>query len=162
MLCRQSECGDSEEAGGGEEAAAGTSSSSAAANAGYLAQKLVYSADGSRLLDAEGEAVMMGWEAPLMERHAAAICQRPGGADVLNVGFGLGLVDEAIQRHAPRSHTIIEAHPDVYVHVWEQARHPLVQLLLALRPCAQRAPRELLPCALRCMSPTHLDPSPPR
>lgn len=40
--------------------------------------------------------------------------------DVLNVGFGLGIVDEAIQRHAPRSHTIIEAHPDVYKHMMEQ------------------------------------------
>eukprot|EP00983_Pelagomonas_calceolata_P053820 1143442-Pelagomonas_calceolata.AAC.5 len=41
---------------------------------------------------------------PLMERHAEVICShgpdRAGpdrGGDVLNVGFGLGLVDEAIQ-----------------------------------------------------------------
>ena len=48
---------------------------------------------------------MMCWEAPLMERHAAAICSstsRPGGAEgggghYLNVGFGLGIVDTAIQ-----------------------------------------------------------------
>ena len=32
---------------------------------------------------------------------------------MLNVGFGLGLVDTAIQSNNPRSHTIIEAHPDV-------------------------------------------------
>lgn len=36
------------------------------------------------------------------------------GGDVLNVGFGLGIIDTAIQSHRPRSHTIIEAHPDVY------------------------------------------------
>ena len=40
-----------------------------------------------------------------------AICSSKG--DVLNVGFGLGLVDTAIQSNEPRSHTIIEAHPDV-------------------------------------------------
>ena len=39
---------------------------------------------------------MMGWEAPLMVHHAAVICAG-GGRDVMNVGFGLGLVDEAIQ-----------------------------------------------------------------
>jgi protein arginine N-methyltransferase 2 len=42
-----------------------------------------------------GEAVMMGWEGPLMVRHAAIICSR--GGTVLNVGFGLGLIDSAIQ-----------------------------------------------------------------
>lgn len=45
---------------------------------------------------AAGEAVMMGWEAPLMEKHAAAIC-RGGGGHYLNVGFGLGIVDNEIQ-----------------------------------------------------------------
>jgi protein arginine N-methyltransferase 2 len=33
---------------------------------------------------------------------------------VLNVGFGMGLVDEAIQRYEPEEHTIVEAHPEVY------------------------------------------------
>lgn len=42
-----------------------------------------------------GEAVMMGWEGPLMVRHASIICSR--GGSVLNVGFGLGLIDSAIQ-----------------------------------------------------------------
>ncbi|KAH6583289.1 hypothetical protein BASA60_001513 [Batrachochytrium salamandrivorans] len=37
-------------------------------NASYLARKLVFSK--GRLLDSDGNAVMMGWEAPLMERHA--------------------------------------------------------------------------------------------
>ena len=39
-----------------------------------------------------GEAVMMSWELPLMERHAEVICAQ--GGDVLNIGFGLGLIDE--------------------------------------------------------------------
>lgn len=42
-----------------------------------------------------------------MEAHAHVVAGSRG--DVLNVGFGLGLVDEAIQRRRPRTHTIIEA-----------------------------------------------------
>jgi type IV protein arginine methyltransferase len=62
-------------------------------NLAYLNQKLTY--DGDKLLDANGEAVMMAWEKPLMLAHAHLLCQ--SGGDVLNVGFGLGLIDEAIQ-----------------------------------------------------------------
>ncbi|CAH8635471.1 unnamed protein product [Schistosoma mattheei] len=32
---------------------------------------------------------------------------------VLNIGFGLGIVDTAIQKYSPDSHYIIEAHPEV-------------------------------------------------
>jgi hypothetical protein len=39
---------------------------------------------------------MMGWETPLMEQHAAAICGQ-GGGHYLNVGFGLGIIDTYIQ-----------------------------------------------------------------
>ena len=55
----------------------------------------------------------MAWEAPLMEAHAAALCPEEGGARVLNLGFGLGLVDTALQRRRPASHTIVEPHADV-------------------------------------------------
>jgi len=43
----------------------------AAANASYLQQKLRY--DGDRLVDEDGEAVMMGWELPLMVEHAKEV-----------------------------------------------------------------------------------------
>ena len=77
----------------------------------YQEQKLTYTNDG-RLLDEEGRAVMMEWERPIMEKQAA-IVSGPG-KDVLNVGFGMGIVDTYIQSHGPRTHTIIELHPDVY------------------------------------------------
>ncbi|PNW88902.1 hypothetical protein CHLRE_01g050050v5 [Chlamydomonas reinhardtii] len=143
----------------------GSPSFSAAANSDYLTQKLVYR--GEQLLDADGEAVMMGWERPLMLRHAEVICpnahhkhqeeeavaaqvvesieamavteaakaeagpssqaaaaasaaagsKRRKGGHVVNVGFGLGIVDTAIQTHSPDRHTIIEAHPDVLEHM---------------------------------------------
>ena len=63
-------------------------------------------------MDEEGKGVMMSWEKPLMAAHAKAVCA--GGGDILNVGFGMGLVDNAIQTYEPVSHTIIEAHPEVY------------------------------------------------
>ena len=62
-----------------------------------------------------GDAVMMSWEAPLMEAHADALCETNG--DVMNVGFGLGIIDGCIQAREPRSHTIVEAHPDVRAHM---------------------------------------------
>ncbi|KAJ9518280.1 hypothetical protein QJQ45_010230 [Haematococcus lacustris] len=98
-------------------------------NQAYLSQPLHYSDDGSKLLDADGEAVMMGWEGPLMERHAALL-QARGGA-VLNIGFGLGLIDAALQAYSPSLHTIIEAHPDVFKHAQHKGwgTRPGVQLL---------------------------------
>lgn len=88
------------------------------ANAAYLRQKLRY--EDGKLMDEDGEAVMMGWEAPLMQLHADVICgPEPGARDVMNVGFGLGIIDGMIQEKEPRSHTIIEAHPDVYARMIE-------------------------------------------
>lgn len=80
-------------------------------NMDYLQQKLAYQDD--CLLDAAGSGVMMGWEAHLMEAHAKELLPGDGTGAVLNVGFGLGLVDNYLQQQRPRSHSIIEAHPDV-------------------------------------------------
>lgn len=76
----------------------------------YLEERVSFSED--KLMDSNSKAIMMAWEKPLMEAHAKAICC--GGGHVLNVGFGMGLVDMAIQQYSPVKHTIVEAHPDVY------------------------------------------------
>ncbi|PSS19717.1 Protein arginine N-methyltransferase [Actinidia chinensis var. chinensis] len=76
----------------------------------YLEDRVTFSED--KLMDSESKAVMMAWEKPLMEAHAKAVCS--GGGHILNIGFGMGLVDNAIQQYAPVTHTIIEAHPEVY------------------------------------------------
>mmetsp|Transcript_3908 Transcript_3908/g.7890 ORF Transcript_3908/g.7890 Transcript_3908/m.7890 type:complete len:562 (+) Transcript_3908:80-1765(+) len=76
----------------------------------YLHEELRF--ESGRLLDSTGSAIMMGWEAPLMDRHAQVLLPS-AGLDVLNIGFGLGLIDGFFQQRAPRSHTIVEAHPDV-------------------------------------------------
>ncbi|KAI1317950.1 AAA ATPase afg3 [Mortierella claussenii] len=99
-------------------------------NASYLAQPLQYTEDGDRLLDAEKNGVMMGWELPLMVRHAEVISPEEG-LRVLNVGFGLGLVDKELQKRSPSQHTIIEAHPDVYAHMIKEGwdKKPGVKIL---------------------------------
>ncbi|KAD5507891.1 hypothetical protein R6Q59_031401 [Mikania micrantha] len=76
----------------------------------YLEDRVSFSED--KLMDADSKAVMMAWEKPLMEAHAKAICSR--GGHILNIGFGMGLVDTAIQQYGPVTHTIVEAHPAVY------------------------------------------------
>lgn len=84
-------------------------------NKAYVKQQLKYEGDGTGrvLLDATGGGVMMGWEKPLMARHAELLAPVPG-LTVLNVGFGLGLVDGFLQERLPSKHTIVEAHPDVH------------------------------------------------
>nr|DAD21368.1 TPA_asm: hypothetical protein HUJ06_022831 [Nelumbo nucifera] len=79
-------------------------------NGDYLDERVTFSED--RLTDGNSKAVMMAWEKPLMEAHAKAICST--GGHILNIGFGMGLVDMAIQHYGPTTHTIVEAHPDVY------------------------------------------------
>jgi type IV protein arginine methyltransferase len=83
---------------------------------GYLEGRAVYTADSKLLSDENSGAVMMEWEEPLMKMHADILCSRSAAgrnATVLNVGFGLGLIDGAIQALKPAHHVIIEAHPDV-------------------------------------------------
>ena len=82
----------------------------------YLESEVSFGSDG-RLVDGHGFAVMMQWEQKLMEQHAAWICGAKGGKRYLNVGFGMGLVDTAIEKHRKTTttrHVICEAHPSVF------------------------------------------------
>ena len=79
-------------------------------NQRYKQEKLTYTDDG-RLLDSGGHAVMMDWEDEIMKQQASSVCMN--GGDVLNVGFGMGIIDNYIEGHKPRTHWIIEGHPDV-------------------------------------------------
>ena len=55
--------------------------------------------------------VMMGWEQPIMQKMAE-LCVSEGD-DVLEIGFGMGILSDAIQARKPKSHTIIECHKDI-------------------------------------------------
>lgn len=79
----------------------------------YLQHRLKYNDNGTALLDQDNDAVMMEWERPLMQAHAQILME--AGSRVLNVGFGMGIIDGILQdQFSPSLHIIIEAHPDVY------------------------------------------------
>ena len=90
----------------------------------YRDRNISYSNDG-RLLDETGNSIMMEWERPIMEFQAKQIAQN--GGDILNVGFGMGYMDDAIERYNPKSHTIIEIHPMVIAEMkkrgWDNKPH---------------------------------------
>ncbi|KAI9662529.1 MAG: Arginine N-methyltransferase 2 [Bathelium mastoideum] len=79
-------------------------------NKTYLRSALTFTQD--KLLDDSANAVMMSWETTIMNRHAEVLLPVEG-LRALNVGHGMGIVDTAIQSHSPRTHHIIEAHPQV-------------------------------------------------
>lgn len=76
--------------------------------------KYIVRYENGELVDEEARGVMMRWEGPLMQAHAQIMCRcihrfpsreltlALAQGDVLNVGFGLGLIDTAIQTHNPR------------------------------------------------------------
>ena len=78
----------------------------------YLSSTL--SMSDSEILDEERNGVMMAWEKGIMAKSADAILSSPG-LRVLNIGFGMGIIDALIQSHSnkPMEHHIIEAHSDV-------------------------------------------------
>ena len=81
----------------------------------YLTQAIRYNSEDTALLDADNDAVMMEWERPLMSLHASIITNNQANLRVLNVGFGMGIIDTELQsKYKPSQHVIIEAHPTVY------------------------------------------------
>eukprot|EP00966_Prymnesium_polylepis_P130910 3027765-Prymnesium_polylepis.1 len=94
-------------------------------HAAFLLDRLRYERGGQesslggsdRLMDSKARPVMMEWEAPLMRAHAASLIPRLGKGAVLNIGFGMGLVDSALQARRPARHHIVEAHADVFGHM---------------------------------------------
>ena len=72
--------------------------------ADYKDREIIYTK--KLLLDDNGRAIMMEWEKPLMELAAKTICK--GGGKILNVGFGMGYIDDAIQKENIEHHTIMK------------------------------------------------------
>lgn len=55
---------------------------------------------------------MMDWEKPIMKLVSEMICKN--GGRILNIGFGMGIVDTYISELKPMEHVIIERNLDVY------------------------------------------------
>ncbi|XXG94929.1 vacuolar transporter chaperone [Hypoxylon texense] len=82
----------------------------------YLRSDLTYS-DG-KLVDSEKNGVMMAWETSIMRSSVESLL--PGlavGRRILNIGFGMGIIDAMFAETHPSKHHIIEAHPAVLEHV---------------------------------------------
>ncbi|KAF3762582.1 hypothetical protein M406DRAFT_92969 [Cryphonectria parasitica EP155] len=84
----------------------------------YLRSKLTYS-DG-KLVDDDGNGVMMAWETDIMRRSVdALIPEHAPGKRILNIGFGMGIIDSMFADTKPARHHIIEAHEEVLAHLDE-------------------------------------------
>lgn len=99
-----------------------------ASNTEFLASRLNYVKDEDgkqRCVDVDGGLVMAAWETDIMKRTAEMLCkdQEPGFS-VLNIGFGLGIIDGFFQTFKPGRHVIVDAHPDAIAYArqigWEQ------------------------------------------
>ncbi|KAJ7647280.1 arginine methyl transferase [Roridomyces roridus] len=92
----------------------------------FLSSKLRFTVDQNGqeicMLDANGEevGVMMGWEDGIMQETARTLSSELERPKVINVGFGLGIIDTLFQSLSPSLHVIVEAHPDVLSHMRQQ------------------------------------------
>ena len=96
----------------------------------YLKSELMFEDD--KLLDADANGVMMAWETDIMRKTVDFLVpDNQLGKRVLNVGFGMGIIDRMFRDTKPLSHHIIEAHPAVikkleqegsdFGNVWEES-----------------------------------------
>ncbi|KAI0705002.1 S-adenosyl-L-methionine-dependent methyltransferase [Cerioporus squamosus] len=99
----------------------------------FLSTKLEYTKDEHgqdiclvKVNDSEEVGVMMGWERGIMQETVHRLCDdhlnAADGLKVLNVGFGLGIIDSLFQNlpTKPSQHVIIEPHPDVLQYMRKQ------------------------------------------
>ena len=66
----------------------------------------------TRVLDSDNNAVMMDWETEIMKQSVKTLLPRRH-LRILNVGHGMGIIDNFFQAEQPSAHHIIEAHPAV-------------------------------------------------
>ena len=79
-----------------------------------------------KIITDDGREVMMGWEAPIMEKSAEYICQSKG--DILEIGFGMGICSDYIQAQGVNSHTIVEIHPQIIekLKIWAEDKSNVI------------------------------------
>ncbi|KAG7661534.1 RMT2 [[Candida] subhashii] len=86
----------------------------------YLNTKLEY-VDGALITKGRKDGVMMEWETDLMKLGCDSLFkgakidedELDSEINILNIGFGMGIIDTMIQQQKPTKHYICEAHPDV-------------------------------------------------
>lgn len=79
----------------------------------YLNTELEYT-DHFLITKENKDGVMMDWETDIMRLAASTLLSTAQKkSTVLNIGFGMGIIDSFIQSYSPTEHYICEAHPDV-------------------------------------------------
>ncbi|CUM68272.1 uncharacterized protein PRCAT00005994001 [Priceomyces carsonii] len=84
----------------------------------YLNTKLEYKDNALVTKDGQ-DGVMMSWESTLMELGCNSLFESVNSQDkdeevnILNIGFGMGIIDTMINSRDPTKQYICEAHPDV-------------------------------------------------
>ncbi|GAV28062.1 hypothetical protein PMKS-001530 [Pichia membranifaciens] len=81
----------------------------------YLKTELEYK-DDALVTKESSDGVMMQWEDGLMKAGSESLfksIEDPNDVNILNIGFGMGIIDTMIQAKNPTRHYISEAHPDV-------------------------------------------------
>lgn len=81
----------------------------------YLKTELEYK-DGALVTKEGADGVMMQWEDKLMKMGCDSMfrtIEDIEDVNMLNIGFGMGIIDTMIQERNPTKHYICEAHPDV-------------------------------------------------
>ncbi|KAH7888753.1 hypothetical protein F5I97DRAFT_2004780 [Phlebopus sp. FC_14] len=110
--------------------------SAVASTDAFLASRLHFTTDSNgqeicllKLADGGEVGVMMGWEREIMRKTVDELClnhpKLGEGLRILNVGFGLGIIDDMFQSisKSPSLHVIIEPHPDVLAHMKARGWH---------------------------------------
>ena len=86
----------------------------------YLKSDLTFRTD--RLLDQDKNGVMMFWETDIMKKTADLLVPT-AGFRILNIGHGMGIIDDFFQEKSPSSHHIVEAHPAVIAQMKKNGWH---------------------------------------
>jgi protein arginine N-methyltransferase 2 len=89
----------------------------------YLKSELTFT--DTAVLDEDANGVMMAWETDIMRKSVDALLPSlPSGKRILNIGFGMGIIDSMFADTKPSTHHIIEAHPAVLKHIQDTPAHP--------------------------------------
>jgi protein arginine N-methyltransferase 2 len=82
---------------------------------GYIERELVFQESKIYFADASSptgeKAVMMDWESPIMYASAQYVAEN--GGNILEIGYGMGISANYIQSFGPKSHIIVEIHPEI-------------------------------------------------
>ena len=73
-----------------------------------------------KILDEREREIMMSWETPIMKEHAKIVTEN--GGDILEIGFGMGICSNFIQKANINTHTIIEINDQIFKRLLKWAK----------------------------------------